>query len=58
MITGWFVDEKTSNNADGDTFSGALSAAMNLTDPFPWPIDQYSFQSIHENVNVCINLKS
>ena len=52
------MDEKTSNNADTTTFSEALSAAMNLTDTFSWPIDQYSFQSIYENVNVCINSKS
>ncbi|CAF3649865.1 unnamed protein product [Adineta steineri] len=39
------------NNVEINTFSEALTAAMNLTDSFSWPIDQYSFQSLHENVN-------
>ncbi len=53
---GWFVDERTSNDAGIDAFSNALLAAINLTDKFRWPINQYSFQSIHENVSVCIHL--
>ncbi|CAF1595741.1 unnamed protein product, partial [Adineta steineri] len=48
---GWFVDKKSMNNVEINTFSEALTAAMNLTDSFSWPIDQYSFQSLHENVN-------
>ncbi|CAF1375418.1 unnamed protein product [Adineta steineri] len=47
----WFVDKKSMNNVEINTFSEALTAAMNLTDSFSWPIDQYSFQSLHENVN-------
>ncbi len=50
------MDEKTSNDAGIDAFSNALLAAINLTDKFRWPINQYSFQSIHENVSVCIHL--
>ncbi|CAF0794953.1 unnamed protein product [Rotaria sp. Silwood1] len=48
---GWFVDEKTSNDADLNGFSEALVAAINLTDTFSWPINQFSFQSVHENVS-------
>ncbi|CAF1361360.1 unnamed protein product [Adineta steineri] len=56
---GWFVDKKSMNNVEINTFSEALTAAMNLTDSFSWPIDQYSFQSLHENVNdVCNRLES
>ncbi|CAF1329870.1 unnamed protein product [Adineta steineri] len=48
---GWFVDKKSMNNVEINTFSDALTAAMNLTDSFSWPIDQYTFQSFHKNVN-------
>ncbi|CAF1098489.1 unnamed protein product [Rotaria sordida] len=48
---GWFVDKKTSNDVDINTFSEALSAAINLTDTFSWPINQFSFQSVHKNVS-------
>ncbi|CAF3808094.1 unnamed protein product [Rotaria sordida] len=49
--TSWFVDKKTSNDVDINTFSEALSAAINLTDTFSWPINQFSFQSVHKNVS-------
>jgi hypothetical protein len=48
------VDESTSNDADTEVFSKALSAAMNLTDQFIWPKNQFTFQSVYENVSVCI----
>ncbi len=51
---GWFVDDTTSNDADTEVFSKALTAAINLTDQFLWPKDQFSFQSVYENVSVCI----
>lgn len=47
------MDEQSSNDADINAFPDVLSAAINLTDTFSWPIDQYSFQSVQENVNVC-----
>ncbi|CAF4643336.1 unnamed protein product, partial [Rotaria magnacalcarata] len=50
---GWFVDENTSNDADINAFSDALSAAIILNDTtFSWPIDQFNFQSISDNVTV------
>ncbi len=51
---GWFVDDTTSNDVDVEVFPKALSAAINLTDQFFWPKDQFSFQSVYENVSVCI----
>ncbi|CAF1193179.1 unnamed protein product [Rotaria sordida] len=48
---GWFVDDTTSNDINGQVFSTALSAAMNLTDKFTWPKDQYSFQAVYQNVS-------
>jgi hypothetical protein len=51
---GWFADDTTSNDADVEVFSKALSAAINLTDQFFWPKYQFSFQSVYENVSVCI----
>ena len=51
---GWFVDNSTSNDADTEVFSTALSAAIDLTDQFTWPKSQFSFQSVFENVSVCI----
>ncbi|CAF2402152.1 unnamed protein product [Rotaria sp. Silwood2] len=51
FVKGWFVDEKTSQDADINGFSEALAAAINLTDTFSWPINQFSFQSVHENVS-------
>ncbi|CAF1368008.1 unnamed protein product, partial [Adineta ricciae] len=47
----WFVDEKSTNNEAANTFIQALTAATNLTEGFLWPKGQYTFQSIHENVN-------
>ncbi|CAM4941620.1 unnamed protein product [Rotaria socialis] len=48
---GWFVDEKTSNDADLNAFYDALSAAIILNDTtFSWPVDQFNFQSISDNV--------
>jgi hypothetical protein len=41
-IPGWFIDEKTSTDAD----IAAVSVANN----------PYTFQSVYENVSVCINL--
>ncbi|CAF4151923.1 unnamed protein product [Rotaria magnacalcarata] len=48
---GWFVDDTTSNDIDGKTFSLALAAAMNLSDYFIWPRDLLAFQSVHDNVS-------
>jgi hypothetical protein len=48
------MDDKASNDADLEAFSQALSAAKSLNDTFSWPISQYNFQSIHENVSVSI----
>ena len=50
------MDEKASYDVHIDTFFEVLSSAMNLTDQFSWPFDQYSFQAIHENVSVCIEV--
>ncbi|CAF0775338.1 unnamed protein product [Adineta steineri] len=47
---GWFLDDTASNDADAEAFSKALSAAINLTDQFNWPKEQFSFQSVYENV--------
>ena len=55
-MKGWFVDDTTSNDTDAEVFSKALIAATGLTDQFIWPINQTSFQSIYENVSVCIIL--
>ncbi|CAF3435085.1 unnamed protein product [Rotaria socialis] len=48
---GWFVDDTTSNDVDGKTFSLALAAATNLSDYFIWPRDLLTFQSVHDNVS-------
>ena len=53
-ILGWFVDEKSTNHEAANSFIQALTAATNLTEGLLWPKGQYTFQSIHENVNVCI----
>jgi hypothetical protein len=58
IFQGWFVDDTTSNDADIEVFPKALSAAINLTDYFSWPKNQLSFQSVYENVSVCINPNS
>lgn len=57
-LLGWFVDDTTSNDTDSEAFSKALAAATNITDEFHWPTNQLSFQSVYENVSVCIFIKS
>ena len=47
---GLFTDENTANDVNFDV----LPSAINLTDKFIWPIHQYNFQSIGEDVSVCI----
>jgi hypothetical protein len=49
-IEGLFTDGNTANDVNFDV----LPAAINLTDKFIWPIHQYSFQSVREDVSVCI----
>jgi hypothetical protein len=35
-----------------DIFPEALAAAKNLNDTFAWPLNQFSFHSIYENLSV------